>query len=75
MALRIRKDGRILCAALHKAKESDTYIPDNISEQLSGCCGEKPIIVTDSEPKHSMHGEWWWAGNRPDLLKEDKTIV
>lgn len=62
MALRIRKNGDILCAALHKAEEGDTYIPDNISEILSGATGEKPVILTDPEPLHSTHGRWWWAG-------------
>lgn len=63
MALRIRKDGRILCAAIHRPEDGDTYIPDNISEILSGCTGEIPLIVTDPEPKHSTHGEWWWVGS------------
>ena len=63
MALRIRKDGKILCAAIHPEKEGDTYIPDNISEVLTGCTGEKPILITDPEPIHSTHGEWWWAGS------------
>ena len=69
MALRIRKDGRILCAALHKPEDGDTYIPDSISEILSGCTGLEVIIVTDTEPLHSLHGEWWWAGARQDLLE------
>jgi len=62
MALRVRKNGAILCAALHNKEKGDTYIPDNISEILTGCTGEKPILITDPEPLHSEHGRWFWAG-------------
>lgn len=61
MSLRIRKDGRILCAAIHPEKEGDTYIPDSLSEIMSGATGGKAVIYTDDEPKHSSHGEWWWV--------------
>lgn len=63
MALRVRKNGKILCAAIHKEEEGDTYIPDNISEILTGCTGEDPILLTDDEPNHSTHGQWWFAGS------------
>lgn len=62
MSLRVRKNGDIVCAALHEARDGDTYIPDNISSVLSGATGEEPLIVTDPEPIHSTHGRWWWAG-------------
>ena len=64
MALRIRTDGRILCAALHDAEEGDTYIPDSLSEIMSGATGEVPVITTDPGPVHSTHGEWWWSGSK-----------
>lgn len=35
MALRIRKDGRILCAAMHPPEENDTYIDDRSHYRLS----------------------------------------
>lgn len=35
MALRIRKDGRVLCAAMHKEELGDTYIDDGIHYFLS----------------------------------------
>lgn len=63
MALRIRSNGKILCAALHKEQKGDTYIPDSLSEIMSGATGLKPVIVTNKEPNHSTHGEWWWVGN------------
>lgn len=66
MALRIRKTGEILCAALHEEKGGDTYIPDDVSEILTGCTGKPPLLITDPEPIHSTHGYWWWIGsNRP----------
>lgn len=37
MALRIRKDGRILCAAHHEAEEGDLYLDDYIHEYLGWC--------------------------------------
>ena len=64
MSLRIRKNGDIFCAALTEAEYGDTYIPDNVSSLLSGATGEEPMIVTDPEPIHSTHGQWWWAGQR-----------
>jgi len=63
MALRIRKNGDVLCAALHEAHDGDTYVPDNISEILTGCTGEEALLVTDPEPIHSTHGKWLWAGS------------
>jgi len=65
MALRIRKDGQILCAAMHKKQEGDTYIPDSLSEIMSGATGETPILVTEADERHKKHGEWWWVGNIP----------
>jgi hypothetical protein len=70
MALRIRKNGCIFCAALHGAENGDTYVPDNISEVLTGCTGEKPLIISDPEPIHSTHGRWWWA-NQDCPFKEN----
>lgn len=37
MALRIRKDGRILCAAYHPAEEGDLYLDDHIHSYLGWC--------------------------------------
>lgn len=62
MALRIRKDGRILCAAMHPEEPGDTYIDDGLHYQLS--CEHK-VIVTEENEKHKERGEWWWVGNIP----------
>lgn len=69
MALRIRKDGRILCAALHSEEEGDTYLHDGISYILTV---ELKSIVTEpwisnlGRGGHSVHGEWWWKHEVPN---------
>ena len=62
MALRIRKDGRVLCAAMHAAEPGDTYLDDGIHYMLSA---EKKLLVTEPMERHKHHGEWWWSGNVP----------
>jgi len=59
MALRIRKDGRIFCAALTKEQEGDTYIDDALHYEMSVV---HKVIVTKSMPEHLETGEWWWIG-------------
>lgn len=62
MALRIRKDGRILCAAIHPAEPGDTYIDDGLHYQLSVI---HKVLVTEPHEAHMQHGEWWWRGQVP----------
>lgn len=68
MALRIRKNGDVLCAALHPEEDGDIYIHDGISAVLTGCTSrlslEEAVLVTDPEPIHSIHGKWWWVGTK-----------
>jgi hypothetical protein len=61
MALRIRKDGRIFCAAICPPMNGDVYIADQLHYDLR----IDGAIVTYAEPKHSITGEWWWANNAP----------
>ncbi len=63
MAVRIRKDGRILCAAMHLAEPGDTYIDDGLHHILH--CDYKLLVTESWDGGHSEHGEWWWAGNVP----------
>lgn len=69
MALRIREDGRILCAAMHSEQPGDTYLHDGISYRLTV---ELEAIVTEpweselGRGGHSKHGEWWWRNELPD---------
>ena len=62
MALRIRADGRVLCAAHHSAEPGDTYLDDAMHYFLSV---EAHVLVTEPIERHRERGEWWWAGNVP----------
>lgn len=55
MAVRIRLNGTILCAAMHPAQEGDFYIDDELHYLLAVELG---FLVTDEN--HLEHGEWWW---------------
>jgi len=69
MALRIRLDGRILCAALNKVEDGDIYINDNLHYQLS--VKEKVLVTTENEYHMKHGGEWWWKGREPKELLID----
>jgi len=66
MALRIRSDGRVLCAALHQEEPGDTYIDDGLHYLLSV---QHRVLVTLPMPQHTESGprmgQWWWRGNAP----------
>lgn len=67
MALRIRKNGRVLCAALNKQEEGDCYIDDSTHYYLSV---EKRLLVTTEHDYHMANGgEWWWKGQEPSSVK------
>lgn len=63
MALRVRKDGRILCAAIHKAEDGDVYIDDELHYRLTVI---EKAIVTEPMEKHRLRGEWWWRNQVPE---------
>lgn len=74
MALRIRQDGRILCAAMHPEEPGDTYLHDGISYRLTV---ELRAVVTEPMTNdlgrggHAAHGQWWWANDVPaDVVLE-----
>lgn len=69
MAVRIRKDGRILCAAMHQEESGDIYIDDGIHYHLSV---EAKVLVTQTHEQHKNRGEWWWVNNIPkDIVIDD----
>ena len=74
MALRIRHDGRILCAAKHPAEPGDTYLHDGISYQLTvelGAIVTEPMFSNEGRGGHAKHGEWWWSNEvLPDVVLE-----
>lgn len=64
MALRVRKNGCILCAALNEEEEGDLYIDDDDHYKLTV---EMKIIVTEPEPIHTENGGiWWWKNQVPE---------
>lgn len=71
MALRIRPDGKILCAAMHPAEPGDTYLHDGISYKLTvdlGAIVTEPMTADPANPGrggHGRHGEWWWRHEVP----------
>ena len=75
MALRVRADGRILCAAMHPAEPHDTYLHDGLSYRLTaelGAIVTEPMFSDAGRGGHSKHGEWWWANAVPsDVVLED----
>jgi len=69
MALRIRKCGKILCAAMHESEHGDMYIDDFLHYCLSA---NLKVIVTEPHIKHQFRGEWWWYDSIPnDVEIED----
>jgi hypothetical protein len=78
MAVRIRKDGRILCAAMHHQEPGDVYLHDGIHGHLARAC----ILVTEpmdgpaGRGGHAVHGEWWWRTDVPaDVVPESREPV
>ena len=59
MAIRWRRDGRLLCAAQSEPKEGDTYIDDRLHYQLS--IVSRAILA---DPKHEDNRLWYWVHGR-----------
>lgn len=76
MAVRIRRDGRILCAAMHDPEPGDAYLDDGVHYLLSA---DARVLVTEPMELpageglggHAAHGEWWWRGRQPDAAAID----
>ena len=68
MSLRIRKDGRILCAAMHPEEAGDTYINDGLHYEMSVV---NKVIASEPMERHKNTGQWWWTGNIPDDIEVD----
>lgn len=63
MAVRIRADGTIVCAAMSEPQEGDTYLHDGIHHILSGELG---VLVSEPMERHQHDGLWWWRGRAPN---------
>lgn len=74
MAVRIRENGQVLCAAMHPEQPGDTYIHDGLHYRLSADLG---ALVTESmycdggRRGHAYHGEWWWRDRLPADIELD----
>jgi hypothetical protein len=74
MALRIRHDGTVLCAAMHPAFPGDVYVHDGVSYELTV---EHRLLVTEpmfagARGGHATHGQWWWRNEVPsDVTVEE----
>jgi len=71
MAIRIRKNGRIFCAAMFPEEPGDTYINDQLHYHLSV---EENVLVAEPHERHKISGEWWWAGNIPEGIIIEERI-
>lgn len=74
VAVRVRDDGRVLCAAMHPALLGDTYIDDGLHYKLSvdlGVLVTEPMHCDGGRGGHAVHGEWWWRHEVPaDVVVE-----
>jgi len=61
MAIRWRKNGVLICAAMSEAEPGDTYINDGLHYQLSVVTR---AIVAD--PQHKENGLWHWVERKWD---------
>jgi hypothetical protein len=68
MSLRIRKNGRIFCAALRPAEPGDIYIDDSLHYILSVIA---KVLITEPNERHMINAEWWWCNNVPDGVQID----
>lgn len=66
MSVRVRKDGTVLCSAMHAERPGDVYIDDGLHYRLSV---ELRLLVTEQMHGggglggHALHGQWWWRGH------------
>lgn len=66
MAVRIRRSGKILCAAMYPEEKGDIYLDDGLHYYLSV---EKKLLVTEPHKRHKLNGEWWWKDEVPEGIK------
>jgi len=59
MAIRWRRDGRLMCAATTGPEEGDTYIGDRLTYELSVIL---KVIVADKD--HKKNSLWHWTQNK-----------
>lgn len=63
MAIRVRADGTMWCAAMTKEQPGDTYIDDGLHYEMSVVKG---VIVALPMSAHKLYPRWWWAHQAPE---------
>lgn len=58
MAIRVRKDGTMVCAALTESKDGDTYIDDALHHIMHQ---EYKVIYSKPMPEHLSDPRWFWT--------------
>ena len=65
MAVRVRADGTIVCAAMFPARPDDrAYLDDGLHERLSS--NGLGVLVSEPHEKHRLDGLWWWYDQVPE---------
>lgn len=64
MAIRVRKDGTIVCAAMTEPEDGDTYIDDAVHGYLDACSENSVHLLLPSET-HDQDGLWFFEGRVP----------
>lgn len=62
MAMRVRADGTMWCAAYTEPQEGDTYIDDALHHQMVAVHG---VIVAYPMPRHEDEPQWFWRTTAP----------
>lgn len=69
MAVRVRADERVLCAAMHPAESGDVYLDDTVHYLLSVVLH---VLVTEPHERHRLTGEWWWEARVPEGVEVER---
>lgn len=69
MAIRVRQDGTMWCAAHTEPMDGDTYIDDALHYEMAVLHG---VIVALPMPAHVGHPQWWWAAGAPVAADSSK---
>ena len=64
MAIRWRKNGDLMCAAVSEPEEGDTYIDDRLHHQLHTIT--RAILA---DVNHEENGLWHWVHDDAKLLR------
>lgn len=63
MAIRVRKDGTMWCAAHTDSQPGDTYIDDTLHYEMSVV---HSVIVAYPMPRHIEEPQWFWTATAPE---------